>query len=128
MKPAFNRAPAFIYGMQSFESLRRIITKIQMKIKESINVGHTPIKLSSSLCFFVKHGGNISAKLRQESYRNGNLELGGLEDPTLYCLHGLHVLLFADDILSERTTHDKTKTTYKQIKRCREILATLVGQ
>ena len=42
-----------------------------------------PIKLCSSLCFFVKHGGNISAKVKQESYQ-ASLQLGtysGLEVP-----------------------------------------------
>jgi len=48
---------------------------------EKINVGHIPIELSSALCFFVKHGGKISAKVRQETYRASNLEQGGLEVP-----------------------------------------------
>ena len=33
---------------------------------ERINVGHIPIELSSTLRFFVKHGGKISAKVRQK--------------------------------------------------------------
>ena len=33
---------------------------------DNINVGHIPIELSSTLCFFVKHGGKVSAKVRQE--------------------------------------------------------------
>ena len=45
-----------------------------------INVGHIPIELSSALYFFVKHGGKISAKVRQETYRASNLEQGGLEE------------------------------------------------
>jgi len=48
---------------------------------ENINVGHIPIELSFTLCFFVKHGGKISAKVRQETYRASNLEQGGLEAP-----------------------------------------------
>ena len=58
-----------------------------MKINEKINVGHIPIELSSSLASLL----NMEAKVRQESYRASNLEQGGLEVPTLYCLH---VLLF----------------------------------
>ena len=34
---------------------------------DNINVGHIPIELSSTLCFFVKHGGKVSAKVRQET-------------------------------------------------------------
>ena len=45
---------------------------------DNINVGHIPIELSSTLCFFV-HGGKVSAKVRQETYRASNLEQGGLE-------------------------------------------------
>ena len=53
---------------------------------ERINVGHIPIELSSTLRFFVKHGGNISAKVRQKNYRASNLEQGGLEVPiTVQC-------------------------------------------
>ena len=46
---------------------------------ERINVGHIPIELSSTLRFFVEHGGNISAKVRQKNYRASNLEQGALE-------------------------------------------------
>ena len=53
---------------------------------DNINVGHIPIELSSALCFFVKHGGKVSAKVRQETYRASNLEQGGLEVPiTVHC-------------------------------------------
>ena len=53
---------------------------------DNINVGHIPIELSSTLCFFVKHGGKFSAKVRQETYRASNLEQGGLEVPiTVHC-------------------------------------------
>ena len=53
---------------------------------ERINVGHIPIELSSTLRFFVKHRGNISAKVRQKNYRASNFEQGGLEVPiTLQC-------------------------------------------
>ena len=51
---------------------------------DNINVGHIPIELSSTLCFFVKHGRKVSAKVRQETYRArraSNLEQGGLEVP-----------------------------------------------
>ena len=48
---------------------------------DNINVGHIPVELSSTLCFFVKHGGKVSAKVRQETYRASNLEQGGLEVP-----------------------------------------------
>ena len=44
---------------------------------ERINVGHIPIELSSTLRFFVKHGGNISrkvSKVRQKNYRASNLD------------------------------------------------------
>ena len=52
---------------------------------DNINVGHIPIELSSTLCFFV-HGGKVSAKVRQETYRASNLEQGGLEVPiTVHC-------------------------------------------
>ena len=51
-----------------------------------VNVGHIPIELSSMLCFFVKHGGSVSATLRQETYRASNVEQGGLEVPvTVFC-------------------------------------------
>ena len=46
---------------------------------QKINVGHIPVKLSSTLRFFVKHAGCISSKVRQETYRASNLEQGGLE-------------------------------------------------
>ena len=46
---------------------------------DNINVGHIPIELSSTLCFFLKHGGKVSAKVRQETYRASNLQQGGLE-------------------------------------------------
>ena len=70
---------------------------------ERINVGHIPIELSSTLRFFVKHGGNISAKVRQKNYRASNLEQGGLEVPiTVKCA------------IPDRATHEKTETTYKQ--------------
>ena len=53
---------------------------------DNINVGRTPIELSSTLCFFVKHGGKVSAKVRQETYRASNLEQGGIEVPiTVHC-------------------------------------------
>ena len=53
---------------------------------DNINVGHIPMELSSTLCFFVKHGGKVSAKVRQETYRASNLEQGGLEVPiTVHC-------------------------------------------
>ena len=53
---------------------------------DNINVGHIPIELSSALCFFVKHGGKVSAKVRQETYRASNLEQDGLEVPiTVHC-------------------------------------------
>ena len=53
---------------------------------ERINVGHIPIELSLTLRFFVKHGGNISAKVRQKNYRASNLGQGGLEAPiTVKC-------------------------------------------
>ena len=53
---------------------------------DNINVGHIPIELSSTLCFFVKHGGKVSAKVRQEIYRARHLEQGGLEVPvTVHC-------------------------------------------
>ena len=48
---------------------------------DNINVGHINIELSSTLCFVVKHGGKVSAKVRQETYRASNLEQGGLEVP-----------------------------------------------
>ena len=41
---------------------------------ERINVGQIPIELASTLRFFVKHGGNISAKVRQKNYRASNLD------------------------------------------------------
>ena len=41
---------------------------------ERINVGHIPIELSSTLLFFIKHGGNISGKVRQKNYRASNLD------------------------------------------------------
>ena len=46
---------------------------------KKLNVGHIPIELSSTLRFFAKYGGNISAKVRQETYRASNLEQGGLK-------------------------------------------------
>ena len=46
---------------------------------DNINVGHIPIELSSTLCFFVKLGRKVTAKVRQETYRASNLEQGGLE-------------------------------------------------
>ena len=54
---------------------------------ERINVGYIPIELSSTLRFFVKHGRNISAKVRQKNYRASNLKQGGLEVPiyTVQC-------------------------------------------
>ena len=53
---------------------------------DNINVGHIPIELSSTLCFFVTHGGKVSAKMRQKTYRASNLEQGGLEVPiTVHC-------------------------------------------
>ena len=53
---------------------------------DNINVRHIPIELSSTLCFFVKHGGKVSAKARQETYRASNLEQGSLEVPiTVHC-------------------------------------------
>ena len=53
---------------------------------DNINVGHIPIELSPTICFFVKHGGNVSAKVRQETYRASNLEQGRLEVPiTVHC-------------------------------------------
>ena len=53
---------------------------------ERKNVGHIPMELSSTLRFFVKHGGNISAKVRQKNYRASNLEQGGFEVPiTVQC-------------------------------------------
>ena len=53
---------------------------------DNINVGHIPIELSSTFCFFVKHGGKVSAKVRQETYIASNLEQGGLEVAiTVHC-------------------------------------------
>ena len=49
--------------------------------------GSIRIELSSTLRFFVKHGGNISAKVRSKNYRASNLEQGGLEVPiTVQCV------------------------------------------
>lgn len=45
----------------------------------NINVGHIRIELSTTFCFFIKHRGKVSAKVRQETYRASNLEKGGLE-------------------------------------------------
>ena len=39
---------------------------------DNINDKHIPIKLLSTLCFFVKHGGKVSAKEREETYRASN--------------------------------------------------------
>lgn len=62
---------------------------------------HIPIELSSTLRFFVKHGGKISVKVSQKNYRASNLEQGGLEVP-FYCV--------LCDFLPGRTTHEKTET------------------
>lgn len=62
------------------------VYRVQGCDDKKINVGHIPIELSSTLRFFVKHGGNISAKVRQKTYRASNLEQGGLEVPiTVKC-------------------------------------------
>ena len=54
--------------------------------KDNINVEHIPIELSSALCFFVKHGGKVSAKVRQETHRASHLEQGGVVVPiTVHC-------------------------------------------
>ena len=68
---------------------------------DKINVGHITIVLSSTLRFFVKHGGKISVKVSQKNYRASNLEQGGLEVP-------FHCVLC--DFLPGRTTHEKTET------------------
>ena len=61
----------------------------------NISVRHIPIELSSTLCFFVKHGGKILAKVRQETYRASNLEQGGLEVPiTVHCAISTQKALF----------------------------------
>ena len=44
---------------------------------ERINVGQITIMLSLTLWFFVKYGGNISAKVRQKNYQASNLEQNG---------------------------------------------------
>ena len=50
------------------------------------NVGHVPIELSPTLCFFVKYKGNILAKVRQETYQATNLELSDCKVPiTVKC-------------------------------------------
>ena len=67
---------------------------------------------------------NMEAKVRQESYRASNLEQGSLE--VQHCIACMYYYSLYD-ILSERTTHDKTKTTYEQINsNAAGILATLV--
>ena len=72
---------------------------------DNINVGQIPIELSSTLCFFVKHGGKVSAKVRQKTYRAGNLEQGGLEVPiTVHCAISTQKAQF----------FDKAKRTNKQ--------------
>ena len=60
-----------------------------MKINEKINVVHIPIELSSRGLPVFASLLNRKAKVRQESYRASNLEQGGLEVRTLYCLHAL---------------------------------------
>ena len=50
---------------------------------DNINVGHIPLELSPTLCFFVKHGGKVSAKVTQETYRASNLEQGSIEVPII---------------------------------------------
>lgn len=37
--------------------------------RKKMNVGHIPVELSSTLCFFVTHKRNILAKVRQETYQ-----------------------------------------------------------
>lgn len=74
---------------------------------ERINVGQITIVLSLTLRFFVKHRGNISAKMRQKNYRARNLEQnGGLQVP-------YHCVMC--DFLPERTTHEKTETNAGRI-------------
>ena len=51
------------------------------RVKE--NIGHIPIELLSVLCFFVKHGGSVSASVQQATYHASNLEQGGLEVPVI---------------------------------------------
>lgn len=54
--------------------------------RKKMNVGHVPIKPSSTLCFFVKYKGNILVKVRQETYQATNLELGDRKVPiTVKC-------------------------------------------
>lgn len=54
--------------------------------KKKKNVGHVPIELSPTLCFFVKYKGNILAKVRQETYQATNLELSDCKVPiTVKC-------------------------------------------
>ena len=53
---------------------------------DNINVGHI-LSRFHPLCFFVKHGGKVSAKVKEETYRGSNLEQGGLEVPfTVYSM------------------------------------------
>ena len=70
---------------------------------DNINVGHIPIELSSTLCFFVKHGGKVSAKVRQETYRASNLEQGGLEVPiTVHCTQKAQFLIRLKQLINKR--------------------------
>ena len=95
---------------------------------DNINVGHIPIELSSTLCFFVKHGGKVAAKVRQETYRASNLEQGGLEVPiTVTCAisnQKAHFLARLKQLINKRWRDPRDLSDnehYNKRKRVRQV-------
>ena len=49
-------------------------------------IGHLSIETSSTIRYYVEHGGSIIVKGRNAKYRPSHLEQGGLEVPvTIMC-------------------------------------------